>query len=331
MSLKNPRFRAFATSLPGPKYQDKGLECQDSTGLLVDQCEQIIAVADGHGGSTYFRSEYGSWAAVQAAVVQAQKFTEGACQERGESIEFSDSGIMNLKYSILEYWRDTVRVDWERRLEQVAKLGDGEVRYLEVKEKYQERFTSPDESVVARYLYTAYGTTLLVAIAIKSKILLIQIGDGTCVVLKRDGEYQVPVPSDPDIFFNITTSMSEESSHLKMRHAIIECTKDTAEQAVAVFLSSDGLDDCYPIFENECFLSKLYTLILENILQVGFEATEKEITEDLLPQKTNKGSQDDISLAYLIENDLDILREAYNNINQKYKAETTVNETQVED
>ena len=217
-----------------------------------------------------------------------------------------------------------VKEDWDNRLSTHSALGEGEVRYETVSDKYKARFTSTDEDVIERYLYAAYGTTLLFAVAIESQLLLLQIGDGTCVVLQRDGEFRVPVPPDEENFLNVTVSLCEEDANLKIRHVVIDCDAESPTSPVAVFLSSDGVDDCYPVYRNEQHLYKLYSIILENVLNVGFEATEAEITDTLLPGMTSKSSQDDISLAYFLTEDISVLCETFDNISPTLKPQIKV-------
>lgn len=310
----------FAKSISGPKYIAKGWECQDSSGICqIDHDTQAISLADGHGSSDCFRSEVGSKAAVKATFHQLQLFCKNACDERDPSVRFSETGIANLKYSIWSEWRKLVKEDWNDRLTSHETLGDGEIRYESVSEKYKSRFTSNDESTVEQYLYSAYGTTLIFAVSIKTQMLIMQIGDGSCVVLQQNGEFRNPVPPDEENFLNVTVSLCEENAYQKIRHIVLDCDPNSPTTPVAVFLSSDGVDDCFPVYMNELHLGKLYSIILENIQKVGFTATETEIADKLLPGMTAKGSQDDISLSFFVCEDIEMLTEAYRNVSESLK------------
>ena len=228
--------------------------------------------------------------------------------------------IANLKFSIWSKWKELVKTHWDKYLEENGNLGDGELRYKSVSEKYKERYNSPDESVKERYLYNAYGTTLLAAISTEKQLLLLQIGDGTCVVLQRDGEFRTPVPGDDANFLNVTTSLCEGDAHKKIRHAVIDRDKlDSPTYPAAVFLSSDGVDDCFPVHRNEEHLYGLYANIVESALCNGIDATFKELERDTLPGLTKSGSQDDISLAIFLHGDLSVLEGAFDNIDEAYK------------
>ena len=312
------KYQEFAISIPGPKYQKKDWPCQDSSGNFSFDDTQIIALADGHGSSDCFRSQIGSQIAVDTVFQQAKL----ALKREEKSDRFSDTGIKNFKYSLWNEWRKAVKNDWDTKLKETGELGAGEIRYNSVSDKYKERFSSNDESIVEKYLYTAYGTTLICAISIGTQILFLQIGDGTCVVLQRNGEIRVPIPNDDENFLNVTVSLCEENAHLKIRHAVLDCGTDDPSTPIAIFLSSDGLDNCFEYDENEQHLYKFYTnTIIENMVNYGYDSVAEEIKVKLLPLMTSKGSRDDISLAYLVTDDINLLRETYNDISDYYKSE----------
>ena len=318
-------YRTFAESILGVKYEEKEWPCQDSS------CKQkiinFVAVADGHGGSNYFRSEIGSKTAIYVALTRMMARTainnivcSGEDDKDNASLCFNESNIADLKYAIVTDWRKSVKSHWDKKKQETDGVYDDEIRYESVSNKYKDRYTSCDESVVEQYLYKAYGTTLIVALAIKEQILFLQVGDGTCVVLQRDGEFRIPIPPDENSKLNITSSLCDDDVFPKsFRHAVMDREPDKPTEPVAVFLSTDGVDDCYPILDQEQYLFKLYTVIIENILNHGFEATENELTTDLLPDMMAKGSQDDISLAFLICDDMNVLREAFENIDVSHK------------
>lgn len=302
-------YRLYAGTAPGPKYKNKGWECQDYSGTYTFDDTQIAVLADGHGSGNCFRSEHGSRYAVEAAIKMIWLFRmyEGRSKD---AQTLSESGIEALKYAIIKDWKCAVKEDWDRRLDKTGKPGEGEVRFEAVSEKFLERYHSESAETVERYLYTAYGTTLLLAVAIEDQVLLLQIGDGSCVVLRRDGTFCSPIPVDENNYLNVVVSICEEDAESKMRHAILDCDANSPLAPVAIFLSSDGVDDCFPVYENDKHLCSLYSVIVENILEKGFEQTEKELTDELLPALTAKGSHDDISLCYLVTEDMDALREA---------------------
>ncbi len=310
------KFRKFAATSHGTKYLAKGWNCQDSSGALDFENVQIIAVADGHGGSDYFRSEYGSKIAIQTLLEQVKIF----CKDLKTFERFSDNGIKNFKYDLVQSWRKAVKKDWQERLSGGV-LGEGEIRYKSVSDKYKARYTSDNPQIVENYLYKAYGTTLICAISIGAQILILQIGDGSCVVLLKNGELISPVPNDPENFLNVTTSICDNKAELKIRHAVLNCEDFSVNSPVAVFLSTDGLDDCFPYYKNEEHLYKFYCgVMIENMLEFGYNATENEIETQLLAGLSKKASHDDISLAYFVPENLEVLSETFGKIDAEYKS-----------
>lgn len=289
------RFSMFAASVHGKKYREHGLPCQDSCAVLEFEGVQAIAVADGHGGKDYFRSDIGSRLAVETAMNQIKIF----CSELTDEQRFSVSGIQNFNFKLCEQWQESVKEHWHQN-----PVSSEEFRWQTVSDKYKARYQSDEQ-----YITAAYGTTLICAVSIGSQILITQIGDGSCVVLQRDGEFKMPVPPDSENFANLVTSLCDADAYNKFRYAVLDCDENSMLAPVAIFLSTDGLDDCYPIFENERHLYKLYAdSIIDSMIKNGFAATDEALRCELLPFMTEHGSNDDISLAYLAVDDLNLLK-----------------------
>lgn len=163
----------FATSAHGLKYRERGLPCQDSSSTLEFDGVQVVAVADGHGGKDYLRSDRGSRLAVKVFFEQIKIF----CRNITAGENFSDAGIRNFLFAVCNEWREAVMSDWREN-----PFDTDEPRWANVSDKYKARFASTDEKILAQHVPVVYGTTLLGALSIGSQVLLIQIGDGTCVI-----------------------------------------------------------------------------------------------------------------------------------------------------
>jgi hypothetical protein len=70
---------------------------------------------------------------------------------------------------------------------------------------------------------------------------------------------------------------------------------------LAVFLGSYGIDDSFPVNENENeeYLSDFYTSVYRNFLDEGLQKGKIQVTE-MLPKLTQKGSGNDVSIAGII-------------------------------
>lgn len=319
------------------------------------EMKELPIIQDGLEGQEYSLCEikapsvdYNSWLQRRQNVYSAMSDKAKNRNSNNYSsgfIRFSEDGIKSFKYQFWKRWCAAVKKDWDSKLSIYIKeckynYGDNykledlnniiekhESRFQKVSNKYKDRYLTKEAD---KYLYTAYGTTFLLALSIESQILLLQIGDGTCVVMQRNGTFSVPVPADENNFLNVTVSLCEEDAYKKIRHAILDNTVPELAP-VAVFLSSDGLDDCYPVYHNDKYLYRLYYEILKKLSADGsakaLDELKQEIKYSLLPSMTSQGSQDDISLAFLVDNDINALKEALahvnpNDVNPDYEGES---------
>jgi len=140
-----------------------------------------------------------------------------------------------------------------------------------------------------------YGTTLIAAAITPYYWLAIQIGDGKCVVFNKNKEAIQPVPWDERCFLNRTTSLCDEEAVSLFRHYYSETLP------TAIFLGSDGIDDSFPINENEKHLASFYQSVYDNFAKEGLKNGEIQLRK-MLPRLTQKGSGDDVSIAGIIRN-----------------------------
>ncbi|MCL2042508.1 MAG: protein phosphatase 2C domain-containing protein [Treponema sp.] len=138
-----------------------------------------------------------------------------------------------------------------------------------------------------------YGTTLLAAAVTQSYWFAIQIGDGKCVVINKNNRFSQPVPWDERCFLNRTTSICDENACDLFRHFYSE------HIPAAIFIGSDGIDDSFPINENEKHLSRFYWKVFRNFIVEGNDKGREQLQE-ILPLFTQKGSGDDVSIAGII-------------------------------
>ncbi len=133
----------------------------------------------------------------------------------------------------------------------------------------------------------AYGTTLIVALCTQQHFFGMQIGDGRCVAIGNRDTVEHPIPWDKRCFLNRTTSLCDRDALNEFRF----CFRNI-KSLRAVFVSTDGAEDCF------ADLNGLYDFyrILNNQLSADFDAAV-EALRAYLPQMTQKGSTDDISIS----------------------------------
>lgn len=278
--MKN--VRAFNITAQGANHIKKNKICQDSS-KSYDYDERVFAiVCDGHGGDDYVRSDIGSSEAASIAGscigefidTVLKKYDIGYLQRHYEEI------LRVLSSSIISKWRSAVEGHCRSNPfteEEMAKISD------RARIKYSKG-----------NIASAYGTTLIAVAFTEEYWFGIKIGDGKCVALSKDGEYYMPIPDDGICFLNSTTSICDKNAIDNFRYAF------STEKPAAVFVGTDGIDDC---FNKDEQLFNLYRTILYSFATSNFDQAVIELS-DYLPRLSAKGSGDDVSIAAIIDFDV---------------------------
>lgn len=189
----------------------------------------VAAVADGHGHWRHARSARGSQIAVSVGCQAGQELaslldddettvgqpgTEPDTQALAGHI--GDLVRETLVPAVVQRWRDAVLAD-------VAADPF-------TKEELHARQDGDDETV-------AYGSTLLLAVAIRHWLVLAQIGDGDIVGVRPSGGALLPVPDDPQLDGRYTTSLCGTNAEADFRIAVVDVRKNPL---AAVMLATDG-------------------------------------------------------------------------------------------
>lgn len=276
------RMQSFHLSTQGASHIKKNKECQDASESYYDEHCAIAIVCDGHGGDDYVRSASGSAFACAAAKTSILNFVENV--NRDELTRHHDQLLHNLKASIIGAWNEAVYEHYEANPfteAEIAVLSD------RAKRKYLEE----------KRIESAYGTTLIAVACTKDYWFGIHIGDGKCVAVNPEGKFVQPIPWDEKCFLNATTSICDTDALNRFRSFYSE------KLPVAVFVGSDGIDDC---FSTEQQLNNLYKTVLYSFATSDFDAAVNDLS-DYLPRLSAKGSGDDVSVAAVL--DLDMIGE----------------------
>ena len=174
---------AAGCSRPGAAHQRSGMPCQDAyalwSGAIAGMPYLVAAVADGHGDVRHDRSQFGAALAVQAAVEVAREFCLAHSQEE-TLIPLKNDFKTNFPRRVGQRWRKAVCDDAQARNEG-RRFGD------------RAGLLHADAQTQDNAIFTRYGTTLLIAVAVPGALLVGQIGDGallwvtdnTCEVMLR--------------------------------------------------------------------------------------------------------------------------------------------------
>jgi hypothetical protein len=185
----------------------------------------VAVVADGHGHSRHLRSARGSAFAVgigcDVARELADRLEADGLAEPGDDDDEMAAHVAALTESflvpaILDRWRTAVLAD-------VAADPFSKVE--------EEKRRSGDDPTIA------YGSTLLLCLALGDWLILAQIGDGDIVGVQLDGTAALPVPVDPQLDGLVTTSLCGPDAASDFRVAVVDIA---LTPLLAVLLATDG-------------------------------------------------------------------------------------------
>jgi len=258
-----PAFSAFSATCIGASHLKEGKPCQDYSACWVsannDQSGFAIAAVADGHGG---EPHFRSDRGAVFAVETAIERIKEFVMFNNSSLCEADQYLIMLEKSIIVSWHEKIAND--ARSDPL----DGD-------------------------LHSPYGTTLIATALTKHYWFAIQIGDGKCVVFNNDKSISQPVTWDERCFLNRTTSLCDEKASGMFRHFYSE------ETPLAIFLGSDGIDDTFPMNENEKHLGSFYQSIFDNFVEEGLKKGEKQMKQ-MLPLFTKKGSGDDVSIAGII-------------------------------
>ncbi|MBD3945617.1 protein phosphatase 2C domain-containing protein [Nocardioides ganghwensis] len=169
----------------------------------------IVAVADGHGGARYVRSDVGARTAVDVAV----RAVADALPDRDDPAAV----LREVVPRIVEEWRAHVAADAR-----------------------EHPFTEDERARGSDGSATAYGATLLVAVVGGHGVAVAQVGDGDALV-RSHGFATRPVPGDDRLVAGETTSLCLDSAVDDFRYAVVP---DSAEPDL-VLLTTDGYGNSF--------------------------------------------------------------------------------------
>ena len=274
----------FSVKAQGTSHIEKETPCQDAVTahLGKNKTMGIACVADGHGGSKYFRSEKGSIFAVQVAERALMEFYRAIAIEKSaffhrnspnEDIKDNNirSKLKELEGNIIYKWQNTVIKDMEQN-----PFTEKEIEICK-----------DNNIIIDNYenLTYVYGSTLLAGLVSDSFWFVIQIGDGQCVVLENDDNIIFPITEDERLAFGRTTSLCDNNAIENFREVF------GINKIIGLTVATDGITDS---FEPEKYLQ------FNKELHYNFthfpEKAELELSE-FLPELSERGSRDDVSIA----------------------------------
>ena len=266
-------FTEFNAKAQGESHKENDTPCQDAafSGLSCKKDIGLAVVADGHGGEKYFRSKKGADLAVKIAskvifdfMGKHRSIFDNKTDEEREEI------LKGIERKIIFEWGNAVRDD---------------IRGNPFTESEQQLCADKNiDTDNENDLLSIYGTTLIAALVTKSCWFAVQIGDGACVVITKDGNAAIAIPEDERLEFGRTTSLCDAD-------AIDNFRQDFREESIlGITVATDGVSDS--------FIPEKYLEFNVNLLKDFLESENaKQNLENFLPVLSQRGSRDDVSIA----------------------------------
>ncbi len=237
----------------------------------------IMAVSDGHGSQRSFRSETGAAFAVDAL---------SACLTDFAQHFSSHSALETVEKEAGQHLPRELEYRWKRLVLDHLTAHPFEDKETEILFVYQED-DSEEPPILNPFL--AYGATALGLLITPSYRCYLQLGDGDILNVYPNGKTARPLPDDPRLMANATTSLCARNAARDVRLSIEPCDENSPE---LILISTDGYANS---FKNDEGFLQVGPDFLNIIRSDGLDDVQNNL-EDWLEETTRVGSGDDITL-----------------------------------
>lgn len=273
-------WQLAGASVPGDSHLRTGTPNQDAYGWRprCGQGESVaFAVADGHGGAEYLRSDLGARYAVRTVLsVLAHEFMP----QLVTLSQNAEPDLTRIKRLSEDWLPRLITRRWSRSVLRHLR------RYpLDLPGAYGHPERSEEEIGLR-----CYGATLVATLITPWFQLYLQLGDGDILLVDTDGAVsRPPLPHDPALLGNETTSLCSPDPWRLMRTHF----QPTYEIPPAlVLLATDGYANS---FADEAAFHQVGADLFDGVEKNGLEATEQALPA-WLSETSALGSGDDITL-----------------------------------
>jgi hypothetical protein len=239
----------------------------------------IVAVADGHGSATHFRSETGSRFAVEVA--------EAVLRDLDAALR--DGAVLDAE---TEQWiREEIVSRWRAKC-----IADAEANPFAPAEAVRLMGVGARDQIFDRAL--AYGSTLLAGLATEGLLVMLQIGDGDILAVDASGMQFRPFPRDARHVANLTTSLCLPNAVDDVRVTSLPPGNLTggAREPVLLIFATDGYANSFA--SGTAFERVVGPQILTQVRERGL-AWVAQVLPRSLKKAAERGSGDDVTMAIL--------------------------------
>lgn len=272
-------YDIFCQSVIGASHIRKNIPCEDYGLKYETETCKIFVLGDGHGDSNCPRSSIGSKYICEIVKSEFEKFASDIKEQGWVDKLFqkseADALVSQLILSIMGKWSCMVQDEYANNpLTEQEKQDAAE---------YAERYMRGER------IEHIYGTTLIAGLLTDQYLLLLQQGDGRCVVFDQTGIATQPIPWDDRCFANVTTSVCDVDAAQSCRYYIVNLS-DT--KVIACFAGSDGVEDSFNSMDK---MHAFYRELIKKIQELGTKEFEVYLNE-YLPSFSENGSGDDVTI-----------------------------------
>ncbi len=262
-------WRTITATALGASHVHSGLPNQDAVTTLAlnGSGGAVAAVADGHGGTRYVRSNVGSALAVQIAGEAGRELISALGPK--PDLKAVRAGLEGrLTPAVIERWRQQV-------------LEDHRLHPFTAEERARGGVDLDADPTIS------YGCTLIVAVLGPRWLGLVQIGDGDAILVAPDGSISTPVPTDDRLVGGETTSLCLPDAVHDARIAVVG---DHLPELVV--LATDGYGNS---FASPTWRQEAATGLLEAVRRDGLDTVGAKLPGWLADSAAAGG--DDVTMA----------------------------------
>lgn len=277
-------WHVFGCTVAGATHLRAGVPNQDAIDWVAaydgERPLVALALADGHGGPRYIRSDVGAQLAVRAA--------RAILRDLG--LEYYRTGALaNVKHLAEQKLPSLLVRCWHQ-------LVDAHLAALPLTAPELEALNDEARASLETEPRIAYGATVVAALVTTTFLLYVQLGDGDIVIVDEDGQsVRPPLPVDTRLFGDATTSLCMVDAWRFVR-TYFQPLSD--RPPALVLLATDGYANSF-IGDGD-FLqaaADIYTLV--NQQPVDGTRLLRQQMPGWLRATSDQGSGDDISVGIL--------------------------------
>lgn len=277
-------WHIFGCSVQGASHRRSGAPNQDAVDWLATYGGQqpiiALALADGHGGARYVRSDVGAQLAVRVGRAVLRDLA-GEAYGRADLAVVKDLAEHHLPALLVRTWRHLV----EAHLAGLP-LTAGELAALE-----PEARASLHQNPVL-----AYGSTVVAALLTTDFLLYVQLGDGDIVVVDAQGNpTRPPLPADPHLFADATSSLCMADAGRAVR-TYFQPLADRPPRLI--LLATDGYANSFVAEPDFLQAAQDIDQFVRAEPHGGIERLRRELPQ-WLRMTSDQGSGDDITVGIL--------------------------------